>query len=57
MELSERVADVVRQGRLRWFGHLNRKDYGEWMYACKNVFATGARGRGLVEVEDLGRVC
>ena len=24
----ESVADVVRRGRLRWFGHLERKDSG-----------------------------
>ena len=27
------VADVVRQGRLRWFGHLERKSVDDWVSA------------------------
>ena len=50
-ELNERmgvvgVADVVRQGRLRWFGHLEPKGKDDWVSACRNVFVAGARGRG-----------
>ena len=26
----EAVTDVVRQGRLRWFGHLERKENNDW---------------------------
>ena len=32
------VTEVVRQGRLRWFGHLERKGKDEWVSACRNVF-------------------
>src|SRR5258706_73242 len=35
MELNQRlsvdgVADIVRYGRLRWFGHLERKNNDDW---------------------------
>jgi len=40
------VADVVRQGRLRCFGRLERRGKDEWVSACGNVFVTGTRGRG-----------
>ena len=33
----EQVADVVRQGRLRWFGHLERKDSDDWVSSCRNI--------------------
>ena len=29
----ENVAEVVRRGRLRWFGHVERKDKDEWVSA------------------------
>jgi len=40
------VAVVVRQGRLRWFGHLERKDKDEWVSACRSIEVEGARNRG-----------
>jgi len=46
------VADVVRQRRLRWFGHLEHKGKDEWVSACRNVFVTGAR-RPWEECEKL----
>lgn len=30
------VTDRVRQGRLRWFGHVERKDKGDWVSACRD---------------------
>ena len=42
------VADVVRHGRLRWFGHLKRKGANDWVLACINVVMAVMRcvGRG-----------
>ena len=40
------VADVVRCGRLRWFGHLERRrtrDVDDWVSACRRVEVAGAR--------------
>ena len=38
---------MVRRGRLRWFGHVERKSGDDWVSACSNVVA-GVRsvGRG-----------
>ena len=36
------VADVVRYGRLRWFGHLEHKDVDDWVSACRNVVVAGS---------------
>ena len=40
------VSDLVRQGRLRWFGHVERKDTDDWVSACRNMALSGERGRG-----------
>ena len=40
------VADVVRRGRLRWFGHLERKSVDDWVSACRGLVVERARGRG-----------
>ena len=42
----ERVADVVRCGRLRWFGHLERKNSDDWVSACRNFVMAGPKGKG-----------
>ena len=36
---------VMRQGRLRWFGHVERK-VDDWVSACRNLEVAGSRGRG-----------
>ena len=40
------VADVVRRGRLRWFGHLERKSVDDWVSACRGLVVEGTKGRG-----------
>ena len=42
------VATVVRRGRLRWFGHVERKKGDDWVSACRNVVVEGVKcaGRG-----------
>jgi len=44
----EEVLDVVRRGRLRWFGHVERMDEGNWVSACRDINVKGVvnRGRG-----------
>ena len=42
----EGVVQVMRHGRLRWFGHVERKVDGNWMSACRNFEVAGSRGRG-----------
>ena len=41
-----RVTDVVRHGRLRWFGHLERMCVDDWVSACKVFEVPGDKGRG-----------
>ena len=42
------VAKVVRHSRLRWFGHVERKNGDHGVSACRNVVVAGVRcvGRG-----------
>ncbi|XP_065672010.1 uncharacterized protein LOC136089849 [Hydra vulgaris] len=49
------VYDIVRQGRLRWFGHLERKDADDWVSACKELEVLEERVRSFrrVVVEKL----
>ena len=58
------VAEVVRRGRLRWFGRVERKSGDNWVSACRNVVVAGVRcaGRGRktwrecvkVDTDELG---
>ena len=44
---------VRRRGRLRWFGHVERKEVDDWVReevddwvsACRNLKVAGSRGR------------
>ena len=36
----------MRRGRLRSFGHVERKEVGAWVSACRNLKVAGSRGRG-----------
>ena len=42
----EGVVEIMRRGRLRWFGHVERKEADDWVSACKNFEVAGSRGRG-----------
>ena len=46
MYLSNCVADVVRRGRLRWFGHLERKSVDDWVSACRGLVVEGTSRSG-----------
>ena len=37
------TAEVVRHGRLRWFGHVERKSGDHLVSACRNVVVAGVR--------------
>ena len=40
------VDDVVRRGRLRWFGHVERMKADDWVSACRNLVVSGGKRRG-----------
>jgi hypothetical protein len=53
VELRERlgiecVAEVVRHGRLGWFGHVDRKNKSDWVSAGREFEVEGVRERGEV---------
>ena len=35
------VDRVVRRGRLRWFGHVERKEADDWVFKCRNLEGVG----------------
>ena len=40
------VTEVVRRGRLRWFGHVERKEKDDWVAACRDLVIDGTKGKG-----------
>ena len=40
------MSDVKRRSRPRWFGHVERKEDGDWVKACQRLEVSGRRGRG-----------
>jgi len=38
--------EAIRRGRLRWFGHVERKEVDDWVSACRNLEVARSRGRG-----------
>ena len=40
------VTEVIRRGRLRWFGHVVRMKDDDWVKACQNFVVEGKRGDG-----------
>ena len=42
----EAVTEIVRRGRLRWFGHVERKVDDDWVKKCTKVEVVGKVGRG-----------
>jgi len=37
------VADIVRKGRLRAYGHVERKDVEDWVSRCRRLEVEGCR--------------
>ena len=40
------VDRVVRRGRLRWFGHVERKEADDWVSKCRNLEVVGGVRKG-----------
>ena len=40
------VFEVVRRGKLRWFGHVERKADEDWVKKCQHLVVDGKAGRG-----------
>ena len=39
--------DVVRHGRLMWYGHSEQKSVDDWVSACRNVVVAVVRCAGM----------
>jgi len=46
---------ILQQNRLRWYGHVLRKDDDDWVKKCMEYEAEGSRPRG--RPKDLERDC
>jgi hypothetical protein len=42
----ESVTDVMRRGRLRWYGHVERKSDEDWTLKCQYIEVEGKRRNG-----------
>ena len=42
----EGISVVIRRGRLRWFGHIERKDKEDWVSKCCSLEIGGMKGKG-----------
>ena len=42
----EAIGQVLRRGRLRWLGHVLRKEENDWVRKSMNIIVVGNRGRG-----------
>ena len=41
----EGVVEVMRRGRFRWFGHVERNKVDDWVSRCRNLKVADSRGR------------
>jgi hypothetical protein len=47
--------EVVKRGRLLWFGHVEHKSRDDWVKMCRNLVVEGTRRK--VEEENVAGVC
>ena len=55
----EGVVEVMKWDRLRWFGHVERKEVDDWVSACRNLEVAGRpkmtwRARLDEDMKDMG---
>ena len=43
----ENVSDVDRHSRLRWFGHVERKEHDDWISACRSMVVESAKAEAV----------
>ena len=53
----ESVSDVVRRGRLRWFGHVEPKEPDDWVSACRHIVVESVKVRGCGRPMKTWREC
>ena len=50
---SSAIGDVMRRGRLRWHGNVERKDDADYVKTCTRLVVEGNLGRLFSAKEDL----
>jgi len=40
------ITEIMRRGRLGWFGHLERKGSDDWVSNCINFWVPGPKSKG-----------
>ena len=53
----ESVSAVIRRGRLRWFGHVERKEPEDWVSACRSMVVEIVKGKGRGRPRKTWRQC
>ena len=53
----EDIKSVIRRKRLRWFGHVQRKEDDEWVKKCMEFKVEGCRSRGRPKKSWMEVVC
>ena len=51
-----RIGDMMAESRLRWLGHVSRKDENSWVRKCSELVVEGVRPRGRPKLSWRGRV-
>src|SRR5271157_1659994 len=51
------VSVVVRRSRLRWFGHVERKQPDDWVSACRHIVVESVKGRSRGRPRKPWREC
>ena len=46
----EKISDVMRCSRLRWMGHMLRKEGNDWVKKSMEMTVEGSRGRGRSKI-------
>ena len=53
-ELRRRVITAIRSGRLRWYGHVMRKSYDNWVKKCMEFNRVEGRRLTLFNIYTAG---
>ena len=48
---------VIRRGRLRWFGHVERKQPDDWVPACRHIVVESVKDRDRGRPRKTWREC
>ena len=46
----KKISNVMRRSRLRWMGHVLRKEGNDWVKKSMEVTVEGSRGRGRLKM-------